>query len=698
MDMIDSETPATIAVTTLPGAGSDISCQLVPDGFRNDLFEDNLAYFKANQPSIYKIIEKHRCLEYRLCVNIDGSPNIIHMPSKTLLYYSDGDMIHNDIKHKIENIPYDVEISPAYAMTYKPDWYERNPIATRMYKRLFDIGPFQLLAADESRHQFNQTFKPNFIPFMRIYGIGLGYQITELIRTMDVLSFVIYEPEIDLFYTSLYTTPWRLFFKYLAIDPSRRYSLIVGAKPEEAIEAEKKFLYDNFPFIHAARWQLKIFQTTPIKEFMELEKNVYNILGETLTAGWYEDQKAGLVNFIGNLIRHRKVFVENNVSSFMRVAVVGAGPSLDDSISYLKGHVDDFIIFACGTAITPLLESGIVPDYHIHQERRSDVEAVISWAGPDQYKKITALKLNVLEPGVDELYKDAYIFQKFNDPASALLPDRFPVTKGVNPTVTNSAIAFAAKLGAAEVYLFGVDYGAPIDKDKMHATNYVHAHRPSEQVDKSSKYTLKGNLGKTIISTDKLMLSHSVAEITIKSHPQTNWFNVGEGALIKNAQPISVEKMPKNYEHSIDKIKLYSEISQSFDNDYSAVAAIENLESHHGKMIKEYLSAIQGFLDVWPTSRSAIVNTLSMIYQAVDVGKEIYHFIPYTLFSGGMKRFIDNVYMQNALFNSDAEAVEFFNSAKLVLEDYIGDVQKDMDDLIKDARRQLSESEMQTSA
>lgn len=694
--MPDKNAAPALKITSTQSMGPERTYPLLPDDFRNELFDDNIAYFKEHQPGIYDAVKDYRCTDYRLCINPDGSPNIMHMAEKNLLYYSEGEMNINRVKDELASIPYAMEVSPAYTMTFKPDWYERNPITTRMYQRMFDLGPIKILAEDNSRQQFSDTFEYNFFPYLRVYGVGLGYHITQLIQSKNVLSIFIYEPEMDLFYTSLFTMSWRLLFKYMEVDPARRLSLIVDAKPNEAIEAEKEFLSQNFPFIHAARWRLQMFKSPAIEEFIELEQNAYYILGENLTAGWYEDQRAGLVNYIGNLIARKKVFVKNKVFSHLRIAVVGGGPSLDDSIAYLKKHAKEFVIFACGTSITPLLKNGIIPDYHIHQERRSDADSVISWAGKDAYQKMTALKLNVMGVGIDELYKDSYIFQKYNDPASALLGERFPVTKHVNPTVTNSAIAFAAQLEANEVYLFGVDYGAGSDRKAMHAAHYIHADRPTEKVDQSSHYRLKGNFGNTVISTGKLVQSHNEAEVAIAIHPGTRWYNVGDGAFIKNTKPVKVKALPVQFKKRVDKARLKQEIAKCFDNNYSVEAVIDNLEQHHGKVISEYFSAIRNFRDVSPTTRSMIVNTLALIYQAVDVGKGVNRFMPHKLFSGAMKRFIENAYIQNTLFSNDAEAVEFYHSAMQVFDQYIDDLQSDMVEIIANARYQLDASETQS--
>ncbi len=688
--MSDS-TPTPTIQFEQQGSGEAANYQLVNDGFRNEMFDDNLAFLQSAQPAIYDIIKSHLCRDYRLCINPDGSPNVLQVAAQKLLYYAEGPMNINGARAMLEKLPFDMDISPTYALQYKPDWHQRNPLSTRMYQALYDVGSISQLVDETNRTNFNQNFNPRFIPYLRIYGVGLGYHLSQLIQSRDVLSLLIYEPEIDLFYCSLFITPWRLIFEYMQMDPARRLSLIVGQKAEQAIEQEKSFLAAHYPFIQNTRWQLSMFSTAEIQRFIALEYQHYRVSSDGLTAGWYEDQRAGLVNALGNIIAARKVFTGKRIKDFLRVAIVGAGPSLDDSIAYLKQHTDDFIIFACGTAITSLLKNDIVPDYHVHQERRSDAEAVISWAGVDSYKNITALKLNVLDAEVDDLYREAFIFQKYNDPASALLEDSFPVTQHVNPTVTNSAIAFASELGANEVYLLGVDYGAPSDTERMHATHYIHAQRATEKVDVNSQFKLDGNFGKTIISTEKLVFSRNIAEIAIQNQPGIKWFNVGDGALIKGTKPIATTKLPVRYKKHLNKLSLQQQIASCFSNNYSASHVIEQLESQHGHSVNEYILAMRNFVDVPVGSRSAVASTLAAMYQAADIGKDLNNFMPHKLFSGAIKLFIDDVNIQHALFDNDADALVFYAQATQILATYLDEMLTETQQVIRNAREQLEQ-------
>jgi hypothetical protein len=65
---------------------TQIRLDLFQLSFRNEQFEENLAYFKKAQPAIYNAVVNHCCKEYRLCSNPDGSPNIIETKSNTPVY------------------------------------------------------------------------------------------------------------------------------------------------------------------------------------------------------------------------------------------------------------------------------------------------------------------------------------------------------------------------------------------------------------------------------------------------------------------------------------------------------------------------------------------------------------------------------------------------------------------------------------
>ena len=670
---------------------TEINYQVVTDDFSNETLEKNLVYFREHHPDIHALIKNHKCSDYRLAINPDGSPNIMHMPSKSLVYYSDGNMNLNSTRAKLENIPFKFDIDPAYVMQMPETWHERSPLTACFYQTLYETGPIKIMSDSEKLKTFNDTHNSGFISFLRVYGIGLGFHIQHLVETRDVQTLLIYEPELDLFYTSLFTTPWWLIFSYMELDSSRIIKLMPGLSPEAAIEEEKQLLdQNNRVFITATRWQLPLFQTPAIKRFIELENQAYESFAEGLTAGWYEDQKKGLIDNIENLRQQRKVFSGKKPGKFMRMALVGAGPSLDESIEVLKQHRDDFIICACGTAITPLVKENIVPDFHVLIERNLDYQTMMDLSAGKGYEGITSIKLNVVEPGLDNLYDDTLLIQKYNDPASALLNKDFPLTKNVNPTVTNCAIAVASELKASEVYLFGIDYGTPAGHDRMHANNYFYEHHERNRVNQNG-LKLAGNFGKELITTGKLMLSRLFAEESIQNEPQIKWFNVGDGAIIKGTTAIKAADVGSKLHDSFNRSELLSLIKSCFSNSYTTDSIQKNISTHL-VTISEYFEALDSFLTRNQVqSRSEIFSLLSELYAAANSGNTESHFMPHKLFSGCLRHYVSNTATQVCMLDNDSQAIEYFEQSIFILKHFLEQVRDDAIDVLSQAENKFAQ-------
>jgi hypothetical protein len=297
----------------------------------------------------------------------------------------------------------------------------------------------------------------------------------------------------------------------------------------------------------------------------------------------------------------------------------------------------------------------------------------------DLLKKVTLLKLNVVSPRIDKFYKDTLIFQKFRDPGSSMLTD-YPVTTAVNPTVTNAGISMCAALGVEEIYLFGVDYGAPEDSDRMHAANTIYDNSKRDNVKERTKenFILPGNLGARIKTNTVLSWSHQTTEMKIAEYPKIKWINVGEGALIAGARPLAPKHLPTKFKKKFDKKTVLKEIPTCFNNDYSPVSVLNHLKTIQIQQVEEYFKALLDFKKATPQTREEILYVLSLLYKAVNVGKERSGYLPSSLLPYGFIQFITNVYIQCSLAKEDSTAMQFFNKSMIILAQYITDISQDL--------------------
>lgn len=678
--------PSSQDVKTGPVATqSQIKLNVFSDTFRNEQFEENLAYFKTAQPAIYNAVINHRCQEYKLCNNPDGSPNIIEIKSSAPVYKTfDHNSLWEFINRNITNTLLSASVPDTFIGSGDELWKKNNPIQYGMLHALYEKGVFQQLGVTGGSLEPIQNHKSDFVPFIRIYGIGLGYHITELLRKKNICYMSIYEPKLDLFYSSLFTIPWKLVFQYFD-RRGKGLNLALGSDPEQALRQNATFLKQRFAPMTRCFYRLIHLNSPQAQELIKREPQSDSTEREQSDAGWYEDQRTGFYLSARNILEKNKFYNGKKTKSFFRAFIVGAGPSLNDAIDYLKEHQNDGVIVSCGSAITPLLNAGIVPDYEVVQERVWQFAKNEQKHDLDLVKKITLFKLNVVSTKIDRFYKDQLVFQKFRDPGSSFLGSKYPATTAVNPTVTNAGISMCADLGVDEAYLFGVDYGAPIDSDRMHAKNTIYdTDKFDDSVSKEkTPYELPGNLGAVIKTTPALSWSHDTTEWKIARFPKIKWFNVGEGALIKGAKPVEPADLPQTFKKKINKEKLLKEIPSCFDNSYSADAVFNRLKYVQMQQIDDYFNVLLGFGNATPQTQEEVIGVLSLMYKAVNTGKEQQGYLPSSLLPYGLIQFITNLYMQTALANNNTQAADFFQNAIEILHGYIEKIKKDLQQIMK---------------
>jgi len=670
---------------------SSETVQLIDLSYKNNLFNENISYFKEANKSVYESLQGYQPSTFRLFLNKDGSPNIVDMTNGQALYNL---KTQGQIAEHAERQVRAMErvISPQHYFDLDNEQALRqSPIQTKLYRELSKAGPLNSLDWDN----ISITQGSNYCPLVRAYGIGLGYQLTELIKQRDVTHLIIYEPEVDLFFLSLYTIPWKLIFEYFELTPTKDIKLLVGISPKEAEKHTEEYLTKTFRYLPLSYYRLTLFNNSrKIDEIIHETAHADDKMIMHRDMGWYEDQRAGLFYGMKNIIRKKPLYNGGKINQDLRVFVIGTGPSLDDALPYIKEHQDSAIIFSSGSAITPLLNYGIIPDFQILQERYwEDFE---ERHDKNQLKKIDVIQLNVVRHDASDFYRNGYMALKINDPSIALFKGKYPGLSSSNPTVTNMSISLASSIGANEIYLFGVDYGAPIDAEHMHAKNSVYDESCEqyinykekdgiyeEEVEKQKQIEIPGNFSKTIATNHIYSWSKDVTEIVINKNPEINYINVGDGAKIKGALEKKINELPKKLGSDYKKSYLIDEIRNLFDTDYLKYNPIEGLERQINEEIKIYFDAIIQFANSTPETREEMLNVLTLMSYAIDNNAYDQEFLPPLLMSGGLMHFIKNVYIQLTLIQDDNEISGFFMNCMDTLSNYLERMHNDVIYLIQ---------------
>lgn len=394
---------------------------------------------------------------------------------------------------------------------------------------------------------------PEHFPTAIIFGIGLGYHIPMILEKHTFDYLFISEPDLELFYASLYCIDWSKIIEKIDRD-GRTLFLQVGVSYKDFFSSLSSIASDIGAFSLVRSY---CYQHYPSKEVNELIKEFFERYGDfQLGFGFYNDAVTGFSHGIQNLNNGYPFFYRNQAKTKLPHAdipafIVGNGPSLDDAADLLLNIKDRVIIFASGTALGSLLKMGVNPDFHVLVERpKSTYDILLDTQPKEIYKKFNLLTVDVMYPDVLDLYKWAGVGLKGPEASTFFLYQYIAIKKqkllaampNSGPLVVNTALSYAVSMGFKEIYLIGVDNG--YINQATHSKFSVYNDESLEiakTVDKNARHKLEGNFGATVMATDLLRTAKIQMEGLIESSKDTFFYNVGHGAKLKGAHPLTVE-------------------------------------------------------------------------------------------------------------------------------------------------------------
>ena len=207
--------------------------------------------------------------------------------------------------------------------------------------------------------------------FLVVFGVGLGYHIEELIRSTGARWVIIVEPFIEFFAHSFATVDW-------AADAGRvddaggEIHLVTELDPGRIIQSIMKCMSRHgLPISTAAGSSCTTrcgHLTRP--QAAARRRRVRLCQSRLLRRRDQDDDECG------DQLWHPSFWLLDAKPRLHRpetVAVVGAGPSLDEAIETLHRIRDRVVLFSAGTALRPLLRQGLVPDFHCELENGPQV-------------------------------------------------------------------------------------------------------------------------------------------------------------------------------------------------------------------------------------------------------------------------------------------------------------------------------------
>ena len=530
--------------------------------FLEERFCHNLETFKKYYPDIAKRFDKYTPVKsFEFFCTQNGIPNLIFTKENEFFYktedpiqYCQEEMDKFLSEARVQQTKYQLEFDPYGQIHFK---YSNHAVAIEnSLPREKD-----LLIRDV------KSF-PNCL----MIGIGLGYHLARLYEQVEIENLVLVEPDPDLFYASMFAFDWSNLLDYLH-ESEHLIHFIIGVDTDHLfldIEAAYKksglFLSGSwFTYIHYINDETR-------KTWDEIKKH-FDQIHEAI--GFFDDHLFATSQGI-ELINNKHKFVLNKPLKKeykdLPVFVIGAGPSLDHDIPFLRKYQDKAIVVACGTAIDSLYHAGIKPDFYVNLERTFNIGDSTLGVIPDQkfLQDIIIVASDTCHRNTLKYFKNSAIFAKNDEPFFPYLTAYYPELEKIqeiklsNPVVGNAGLASAIYFGFENIYLFGVDNGKKIGTNNMHSS-YTTLYTNRGVVDNAGPYqiekVLPGNFGGQCESSFFFVMSGHNISFLLQMEKLNNeklvCHNCSDGIFMENTIPTHSEDLIKEFsaKPDIDKQK-----------------------------------------------------------------------------------------------------------------------------------------------
>lgn len=521
--------------------------------FLSERFKANIQCFKQYLPDIASEFENYISkTPMKIVCDKNGIPNLLFLQNNEL-FFKDSDPI-NFCKRQVN-----VLISgQASHRKFKGGISSEGCFQDKYLSHIISEAKFD-------SQEFEPIKKVGYIPTAIIFGIGLGYQIAELLEQIDVQNLILIEPDKDIFFASLYTFDWVNLLDYFS---ENKLGLKIITEDETCKNEVLNFINNHGKFLASNVIYYVHYKTDKIKELRkDIEKELTYIPS---AMGFIDDYLYGISHGCYSIL-HKKNFITKyelpRDTLEYPVFVIGSGPSLDNDLSFIAKNQDKAIIIACGTAIDALYHYGVKPDFYANTERVPEIaQALETIPDKDFFDDIILLSSEVCHPLTVNKFKITALFGKADEPLYKYLIENYPQYQSIqyvtsmNPLVGNMGVAAAVYIGFKNLYLFGIDCGTVI-KGHMHSnkTTLYNEYGYSDDVSAyKSSLVVEGNFEKTCGTNGLFQMSIRKIEEILKLNVNSGikCFNCSNGCKIQYTIPSRSSQLETEFaiKKEIDKV------------------------------------------------------------------------------------------------------------------------------------------------
>lgn len=553
----------------------------------------NMNFFSSLNPKLFEEL-KNPPIQYNLYLEGENL-NIIDIQNHSFVYpivKGSHQMIEQNIQlaqNPLNNSLYTLHTNRLALQKLDE---QKIPYTAKICNEMIDVMMQEY--GGQNRFHLPRHFLPNMTLFGLLGGMFLEFLIEE---GYFFHSLLLFEQELDLFRISLYFVNYPKLFEQ--VSERSCYVFVKDLLHKELVQNyfTHKKITNNF-----LRLELQLYDSPKIDRVREHIAESYAINAR----GWgsFDDEMIGVRNTFTNLgndthkLKYPILHQPQRLN--IPICVVGNGASLDSLLPFIKANLCKMIVFSCGTALKPLKNAGIEPDFHIEIERIDYLKDVLESA---PLGDTTLLCGNMVQPSAIEISKEAYIFMRGGSASSYFGKPR-SVIEFAAPYVGNAGFALACLL-SEEVIVCGLDCGYIKGKTK-HAKGSFYGEEDSE-IPKNA-YKVQGNGDYDVYADALFSLSNAMMSRAINVFKPHLVINLGDGAYIQGSKAVK----PSAFDlREVDKQKFVKELKNYMNADKESVFV------HYPK--DAYLSEIIAFKEQIIRALSSPISGKRALFDRIDL-------------------------------------------------------------------------------
>lgn len=536
-------------------------------------YTENLLFLQTTQPGLYKKLdsltlaiekgyyEEKYSLEYK-----NGYFDVLELETNRWLYSIDSNehakAVAKSIDYKktgnLYETFYDVTISKDYAQELEELGIENNSYS----------GAASLISYSNEHANKNDTTMVKLYKFIFL-GVGLGLHITELHKKLQSNIYFIIEDDLELFRLSLFTTNYKSL-----TDNGAELVFSIFDDEDEFRNKTNIFISQHFIYNH----YIKFFQLlSHSEEKLKIMQNI--IIGQTYLTFNYSALTISILRPLVHLKNGYKLLdvlssYEDTPFTKKPVLLLGAGPSFQKNIDWLKENHKKFIIVAVSALFAKLEELDIKPDIVTHVHGFSDAMPHIRKVKDHSFfDKTISLFGGFSEPAFVKYFKkeNVYIFEGSS---------RYKRGHGglTSSNIGSLSYALLMSLYTRDLYLLGTDFAMDQITGDTHSDNHEYTKNikleenkeiGGEAIYKQTVIKVKGNFKDKVFTT--LLMDGWKGEFNaLSKYYRKNYnehiYNLCDGAYINDTEPLKPDDEQISKLKEIDKDKLYDELRSLFDS------------------------------------------------------------------------------------------------------------------------------------